>query len=164
MADVSDRLLAFESGGSLFALPISEVREVSDLGALAAVPTLPQRLVSVTNHRGDALPVVSARALLEIVNGAESWPAQLLVLGGDTDEPGILGLPVDRVVGFIPAPDALAPEAKRGATWIRARASLDGRLLLVLDAAALLARAEALVSLASRGEALLPNAPAGGPG
>ena len=146
---MGERVLAFEVGGGLFALPIEEVLEVSDLGDRAFVPTLPAELASVTTHRGDALPVVDARIVLGLGAAPLAEPSQLLVLGRAADEPGTLGLPVERVLGL-----AAAPRAPRGAAGpVRARATLDGRMLRVLDADALVAIAREAVARASRREA-----------
>jgi chemotaxis signal transduction protein len=135
----ADRVLAFEVGGVAFALPISDVREVTDLEALCAIPTLPRDLAGVTNHRGDALPVVAPTLLLELSAERLPTPRQLLVIGGSGDEPAKLGLPVDRVLGL-----ARAPRGQRPAGGVvRARGTLDGRMLRVLDASKLLAQAEA---------------------
>jgi len=132
----AERALAFEVGGVAFALPLADVREVAEIGELHAVPTLPREIVSVANHRGDALPVVSAPALLEV--GDAGAAREVLVIGGRGDEPGRMGLPVDRVLGL-----ARAPRSRRDPSGVaEERATLDGRELLVLDAARLIERAE----------------------
>ncbi len=60
MSDGSERVLAFELGGVSWALPLADVREVAEIGALWAIPAVPSALAGVANHRGDALPVVAA--------------------------------------------------------------------------------------------------------
>jgi chemotaxis signal transduction protein len=138
----ADRVLAFEVGGVAWALPIADVREVTDLGECCAVPTLPRTLAGVTNHRGEALPVVSPAAILEVSEERMPAPLQLLVIGGSGDEPGRMGLPVDRVLGL-----ARAPHARRSREGVvRARTTLDGRLLRVLDAARLIGMAEEAIA------------------
>jgi len=140
----AERVLAFEVGGVAWALPLADVREVTDLGELRAVPTLPRSLASVTNHRGDALPVVAPGALLDLQQASLPAALQLLVIGGSGDEPGRLGLPVDRVLGLAQAPSA--PSSPDGI--VRAHGSLDGRMLRVLDGERLLARAEEVIARA----------------
>jgi chemotaxis signal transduction protein len=140
----ADRVLAFEVGGVAWALPIADVREVTEVGELRAVPTLPRSLASVMNHRGDALPVVTPSALLDLREGSLPPARQLLVIGGSGDEPGLLGLPVDRVLGL-----AQAPRARRGSGGVvRARGTLDGRMLRMLGGAQLVARAEEAIARA----------------
>ncbi len=145
MSQQEGRVLVFEVAGVSWALPVGDVLEVAELGELAGVPTLPRTLASVTTHRGDALPVVSPAALLEVDPAKVPAPARLLVIGSDPDEPGVLGLPVDRVLGLAQAPRT----TPRGGV-VRARSSLDGRMLRVLDAARLLARAEELIAGAAQ--------------
>lgn len=147
-AGSGERVLAFEVGGGLFALPIEDVLEVADLSERSFVPTLPSELVGVATHRGDALPVVDARAVLGLGPSPLPPPTQLLVLGRVADEPGRLGLPVERVLGL-----AAAPRGTRGAAGaVRARGTLDGRMLRVLDAGRLVATAEEAIARAVRGE------------
>jgi len=140
----AERVLAFEVGGVAWALSLADVREVTDLGELRAVPTLPRSLASVTNHRGDALPVVAPDALLDLQQTSLPAARQLLVIGGSGDEPGRLGLPVDRVLGLTQAPSA--PSAPDGI--VRAHGSFEGRMLHVLDGERLLARAEEVIARA----------------
>ena len=63
--DQADRLLAFELAGTLYALPIADVVEVTDVGPLSAVPMLPITVGGVVNHHGDALLVLDGPTLLE---------------------------------------------------------------------------------------------------
>ncbi len=133
------RLLAFELGGSLFALPISGVVEVAESTRIAPVPMLPRASFGVVNHHGDALPVVFGRALLELAG--ESTPTHLLVLAGDADDPDRYGLPVDRIVGLV-AGDA---KPARAQSPVAERRPHEGRLMSVLDPRRLLARAAQLV-------------------
>jgi hypothetical protein len=133
-----ERLLSFEVAGALFTLPIASVVEVSEAAALAAVPGLPRSCGGVMNWHGDALPVIWASLLLEGTPRAADAgaPAHVLVLA----EPGggaRLGLPVDRVLGLVDGPAAIA----RGDGPVAERRPLDGRVANVLDPRRMLARA-----------------------
>ncbi len=140
------RLLAFELGSTLFALPISSVVEVSESARIAPVPMLPRASFGVVNHHGDALPVVFGRALLEFAG--ESTPARLLVLAGDADDPERYGLPIDRILGLV------AGEAKPalGQNPVAERRPHEGRLMNVIDSRRLLARALQLVEESVSGQ------------
>lgn len=140
MSTDGERTLAFELGGVVFSLAFTDVREVAELGELRAVPTLPSTLARVTNHRGDALPVIPASALLEVAD--VSGACQLLLIGGSGDEPAKMALPVDRILGVVRAPGG-RPE---GSGVVREQVTLDGRPVLVLDAGRLVERAEALIA------------------
>jgi len=143
---VRQRLLTFEVGGAAWGLPIADVLEVAEVGPLACVPTLPRRIGGVTNHHGDALPVIEREALF----GGESSapPAQLLVIGDRPDAAGRLGLPVDRVLGLADLEGGLP----RGAALVLERRPIDGRVVGVLNTRVLLARAAELFESAGERE------------
>ncbi|RIL05995.1 MAG: hypothetical protein DCC71_08240 [Proteobacteria bacterium] len=139
------RLVLFDVGGSAYALPISDVLEVAEWNAGAAIPTLAARTAGVVNLHGDALPVVSREALL----GAEptgAAPENLLVLGAPGAESGRLGVPVDRVLGLADVPPG--PAAAEGI--VVERRPVRGRIVAVLDAARLLERASRVIEEGGR--------------
>lgn len=138
-ASSDDRMLAFELAGALYALPIADVAEVTEVPPVATVPLLPRRVGGVVNHHGDALLVVYGNALLEIEGSRE--PEHLLVLARDLDDPDRYGLPVDRIHGLVLG--RTAPAAGPGV--VVERRPLDGRLMNVLDARRLLQRAASVV-------------------
>jgi hypothetical protein len=140
------RMLAFELGETLFALPISGVVEVAEGARIAPVPMLPRASFGVVNHHGDALPVVFGHALLELAGA--SAPTRLLVLAGDADDPERYGLPVDRILGLLPGEAAPA----RGDGPVAERRPHEGRVLNVLDPRRLLASALALVEESLSGD------------
>lgn len=131
------RLLAFEVGGSAYAVPIADVSEVADLGRIAAVPTLPMHVGGVMNHQGDALPVVQRSVLFEVPAERLGEPQHVLVLALAPEDHGDLGVPVDRILGLVDG----AGGAARGADGVVERRSIDGRVVSVLDARRLLERA-----------------------
>ena len=59
------RLVTFESGGSLFGIPASEVRSVLPGERPAAIPGMPGFLVGLITIRGDLVPVVDLQCLLD---------------------------------------------------------------------------------------------------
>ena len=144
------RLLTFEIGSSLFALPIEGVHEVAEIAELACIPTLPRDVAGVINYRGDALPVVRRERLLEPGAGALEAPQHVLVISDRPSSPPCLGLEVDRVLGFV---DGGQPASGRGTDPVAERRPLDGRLLQVVDASRLVARARKVIEDAlARGE------------
>lgn len=136
----TERLLTFEVGGALYALPIAAVAEVTDVGRIAAVPTVPLHVAGVMNHHGDALPVVERKALFP-VHGELPPPRHLLVLADDPEDQNRYGLPVDAVAGLIDGRGGTA----RGEDAVAERRPLDGRILSVLDPKRLLARAVEII-------------------
>jgi len=143
-----NRLLTFEIGESLFALPIDGILEVTERSVDACVPTVPLSVASVINYRGDALPVVRRDQIFELDGTEASQPEHVLVVtDGPTHAPR-LGLEVDRVVGLI---DGERPSF-RGSEMISERRPIEGRLTHVLDPVRLVARARDVIeSSLSRG-------------
>jgi chemotaxis signal transduction protein len=157
------RLLTFEIGSSLFALPIEGVHEVAEMAELACIPTLPRDVAGVINYRGDALPVVRRERLLEPGAGALEAPQHVLVISDRPSSPPCLGLEVDRVLGLVDGQPAASfaqrggaersPADGRGAEPVAERRPFDGRLLQVVDASRLVARARKVIEDAlARGE------------
>lgn len=139
---VTERLLSFEVGGTVYALPIADVSEVTEVDRLAAVPMLPPPIGGVANHHGDALPVVHRRPLFGVPENRDlPDPQHLLVLAKDPDDPNRYGVPVDRILGLVDGPGAHS----RGDEPVAERRPIDGRLVSVLDPRRLLARATQVI-------------------
>ena len=124
--DSQNRLLTFEIGSSLFALPIEGVHEVAEIAELACIPTLPRDVAGVINYRGDALPVVRRERLLEPGAGALAAPQHVLVISDRPSSPPCLGLEVDRVLGLVDGAAARSGSGRR-AEPVAERRPLDGR-------------------------------------
>ncbi len=136
-----NRLLTFEAGGELYALPIGGVLEVVDMSPLACVPTLPRSCVGVMNYHGDALPVVERSPLLDLDADELPEPQQVLVIADPRVHTPRFGLPVDRVAGLVDGGDA--PTAS--ANLLVQRRPIDGRLVNVLDPSRLVERAREVI-------------------
>jgi chemotaxis signal transduction protein len=132
-----ERLLTFEVGRSLYALPIAGVIEVAEVGRLACIPSLPPHIGGVVNYRGDALPVLRRASLLDVDEAALPEPAHLLVVTDRVTGGTCFGLPVDRIVGLVDG----AAAAACGTHPIAERRPIDGRVANVLDPKRLVARA-----------------------
>lgn len=141
------RLLTFEVGGAVFALPIAAVAEVAEVGRIAAVPTLPASVGGVTNLHGDALPVVERAALLPVGDAALGPPRHLLVLAKSPDDASRYGLPVDGIRGLVDGEGGTA----LGDDAIVERRPIEGRVVCVLDPKRLLARAMQVIERSVQG-------------
>jgi purine-binding chemotaxis protein CheW len=80
-ASVKRRFLVFQLAERVYALPAETVAEVIRIPATARVPQAPRALIGVANLRGAVLPVVSLRALLDLV-GAPGAASRAIVLDG----------------------------------------------------------------------------------
>lgn len=136
-AHPTQRLLTFVVGGHVYAVPIGDVAEVTDLSRIAAVPTLPLAVGGVMNHHGDALPVVQRDVLFDAATGALEAPEHVLVLQPSGDEGADLGVPVDRILGLVDGSGGTA----RGADAVVERRPIEGRVVSVLDTRRLVQRA-----------------------
>lgn len=148
-ASMQDRLLAFEIGSSLFALPIEGVCEVAEMVELACIPTLSRDVAGVINYRGDALPVVRRERLLQPGEGALAAPGHVLVISDRPSSPPCLGLDVDRVLGLVDG----EPARGRGTDPVVEKRPMSGRVAHIVDPARLVARARKVIEDAlARGE------------
>ena len=136
------RLLTFEVLGTVYALPILEVLEVTETGPTTCVPTLERSCGRVMNWPGEVLPVVSPMLLL-LPDGEATMPDKsdlerehVLVISDRPDGDARLGLPIDRVLGLVDG------EAARGAKGelVVERRPVDGRVVSILDPRRLVAR------------------------
>ena len=134
---IEARLLTFEVGGGVYALPIGCVVEVCEAEAWACVPMLPRDTAGVMNHHGDAVPVLRRSALLGIPHAEQVEPTQVLVISPRPTGGARLGLPVDRIVGLVEGVGA----ASRGASPVAERRNIDGRVVSILDPGRLVSRA-----------------------
>ena len=138
---MGERLLAFEVGGAVYALPIAGVVEVAEVSPVACVPTLPIELGGVVNYHGDALPVLRRDALLDVDESQLPEPEHVLVVSERASGAGQLGLPVDRVLGFVDGEGAQAD----GPDPVAEHRPIDGRVASILDPRQLVARAREVI-------------------
>jgi len=136
--NTTERLLAFEVAGSLYALPIGCVVEVGEVGPVACIPTLPGEVGGVMNHHGDALPVLRRGVLLRVSEDELPEPAHVLAVTARSSGGPRVGVPVDRIVGFVEGDPAIA----RGEDPVAERRVVEDRVLFVLDPQRLVARAK----------------------
>lgn len=150
VAPTNERLLSFEVGGSVYALPIADVAEVTEPGRIVAVPTLPLHVGGVMNHQGDALPIVHRNVLFEVETERLSEPRHVLVLARSPEDRGALGIPIDRILGLVEGAGGVA----RGADAVVDRRPMEGRVVSVLDAQRLLERAAEAIEASVLGTGL----------
>jgi chemotaxis signal transduction protein len=140
-ASTHERLLSFEVGGSVYAVPIADVAEVTEPGRIVAVPTLPLHVGGAMNHQGDALPIVHRSVLFDVATEELAEPRHVLVLARSPEDRGALGIPIDRILGLVEGSGGVA----RGADAVVERRPIDGRVVSVLDARRLFERAAEMI-------------------
>ena len=135
------RLLTFEVGGAVYAIPIAGVLEVAEVKQIACIPMIAPEIAGVVNHHGDALPVIRRASLLDLDAGELADPQHVLVISDRPTNSARLGLPVDRVLGLVDGEGVTA----RGADPVAERRTIDGRVASVLDPRRLVARAREVI-------------------
>jgi len=131
-----DRLLTFDVGNRVYALPIACVAEVTEVEPLVSIPTLPVGTAGVVNHHGDVLPVLQRSVLLELPEALPD-PTHVLVVTPWAGEGPRFGIFADRILGLVSGCAARAT----GQAPAAEKRSIDGRTVFVLDPERLFARA-----------------------
>ena len=131
---MSDPFTLVRVGSEAYAVPVTHVVEVDELGDIATVPGAPATAMGVRNVRGQLLPVFYLAPLLGIER--QERATGLLV----AEERGQLaGLAVDEITDVAALPEALQEvesELLLGATLV------DGALVGVIDVPRLFAALE----------------------
>lgn len=133
------RLVAFEIGGELFGVAITDVAEIREPTRLTPVPHVPPHILGLINLRGAILPVVDLRGDARPDDSANA-ARRLVVLKGREYQ---VALNADAVLGiarvpradFRPAPSGVA---RLGSEFYEAVVMVDGRMLTELSVERLL--------------------------
>jgi purine-binding chemotaxis protein CheW len=142
------RLIVVRLAGGDYALPADDVDEVLRMVALTPLPESPRWLAGMLNLRGAATPVVDLRLRLDVPAAEWGLTTPILVV-----RPGWapVGLIADEVTGMESLPvEPLVPTGPGTETTPLVRAlarSGSGRLIPVLDLAAVCAGVEGVVAL-----------------
>ena len=103
--ETPEDFLAFSLEGEVYAVPITQVREILKVPALTEVPRAPSNILGVMNVRGDMLPVYDLKKRLQLVDHApvisslSVTRSARVVLVHDTQGPA--GIYVDRIEGVV---------------------------------------------------------------
>ncbi len=139
----TERLLLFEVAGAVYSFLIRDVLEVVEIEPVVGVPMLRKEVGGVMNHHGDALPVIRRSVLFDLTGADEMAPQHVLVLAGHSEDvAGVLGVPVDRVLGIA---NSLVPIYPSG-EFITERFPLDNRLVSVLDTQCVIEHAREIIN------------------
>lgn len=115
--------------GEHYALPVEQVLEVADLGAIAPVPGSPPQIVGVGNLRGQVTPVIDLATTLGLRGGT---PSRFVVAESGELRAGLLVDEVLDVEELPPASQQVESDYLLGACLV------DGTLVATLDVNAVL--------------------------
>lgn len=144
---VERQFLVFRLGDEEFGLPVGAVDEVAAAPEqVTRVPRTPKFLEGVINLRGEVLPVVDQRKRFELPKfTGDARRRRLVVVRSDRHRAGLIVDGVSEVLRVSTASIGPAPDlAQDTAALVDGVVNLDaaGRLILLLDPAELLSRAE----------------------
>jgi purine-binding chemotaxis protein CheW len=111
--------LTFKLGEEMFAIDVSQVREVLDVTTITKVPRAPAFMRGVINVRGSVVPVVDLRLKFELPATEQTLDTRIVVmeiaLNGELTIIGTLADAVHNVMDIEPA--SIEPAPKVGAKW-----------------------------------------------
>ena len=131
--------LTFRLGDELFAVDVSQVREVLEIETITAVPNAPEFMRGIINVRGSVVPVVDLRTKFGMRATEETLDTRVVVMELDMDgEATVLGTLADSVheVTELSA-EAIEPPPRLGSRWsatyIKGVGKRDERFILLLN-------------------------------
>lgn len=131
--------LTFKLSDEVFALDVSQVREVLDLAPIVKVPGTPDFMRGVTNVRGSVVPVIDMRMKFGFSKTESTMDTRIIVMEilieGEPTVLGTLADSVDEVINL--EEDAIEPPPKIGLRWrtelIRGIGKKEDLFILILD-------------------------------
>ena len=123
----------------LFAVDVSRVREILDLGVIARLPNAPPFLLGMIDLRGECVAVIDLRSKLGLPAVDRTTQTRILVLDVEVAGRGlVLGLLADRVLEVTPLDGGLiGPPPDIGTRWhsdyIEGVGRRGDRLVVVFD-------------------------------
>ncbi len=139
MVAESCQYLTFKLGEELFALDISNVREVLDYTTITRVPRMPDYMLGVINLRGNVVPVVDMRMKFALPQGDKTVNTCIVIVEVEVEgENLVLGALVDSVQEvFDLDSDHVEPPPKLGTRlntdFIRGMGKRDEQFVIILE-------------------------------
>lgn len=148
--------MTFKLGDELFAINVSQVREVLELSQITRVPTAPEYMRGVVNVRGKSIPVVDLRLKFGLPKGEETVHTRIVVMELELDgESTVIGGVADSVHEVIELePNQINPAPRIAMRWrtdlIQGMGRRGDEFIIILDINAVFSSEErALVNEAS---------------
>ena len=131
--------LTFRIDDEVFALDVSQVREVLDISTITKVPRAPEFMRGVINVRGNVVPVVDLRHKFGLEQTTNTVDTRIVVMELDMDgEVAVLGALADAVhevieleAGEIEAPPRIGQRWRT--EFIKGIGKRDSRFVILLD-------------------------------
>src|SRR5579863_8593976 len=98
MITETSQYMTFKLGNELFAINVSQVREILEVSQITKVPTAPRYKRGVVNVRGQATPVVDLRLKFALSESPDTVHSRIIVMDLELDgEATVLGGIADSV-------------------------------------------------------------------
>ncbi len=152
----------FELAGTTYGLLSGDVQQMEMIEQVTPVPRAPAFVEGMVFLRGSVVPVIDLRARFGFEKAPYTLRSRLIVISTAGRS---VGLAVDSAREFVSIPrDAVQPppEAIAGLSgqYLRGIVSLEGRLILILNAEAIVNAPENATFLVPQGEAAAAEGPA----
>ncbi len=114
-----NQYLTFKLGDEMFAIDVSQVREILDVTMITKVPRSPSFMRGVINVRGSVVPVVDLRMKFEMSKTEQTVDTRIVVMEITLDgELTIIGTLADAVHNVMDIEQTgIEPPPKVGAKW-----------------------------------------------
>lgn len=142
----SNQVLTFQLGNTEYGLGILCVQEIRGWSSVTRIPNAPPQVLGVLNLRGAIVPIIDLRLQFGQQNPVVTPLTVIIVLSlGAGSGRRECGLVVDAVSDVIElSPDAVRPAPQLrdspAATWVDGIATVDDRMLILLNMETLVAR------------------------
>ena len=148
MADIKDHYILFSVAGTAYALPSNQVAHVEMVEEITRVPNAAPFVDGVVFSRGQVVPAVNMRVRFGFERAPRDVRARLLVVQAAGRSVGLL---VDACREFLTIPSSAIQPPGDGLTGVGARyisgiATLNDRLIVILDLDRLLDSAEPILA------------------
>ncbi len=142
--EATKSFVRFVVADTLYAFEVERVREIVHKGGVTVLPSMPEAVAGVADHRGEVVPVVDLRARFGMRSLFESGATEKEIAASKASEKwilmnasiGLVGFVVDRVIDVVGTSQHPDPPPQVGGTVDRGIkgviASEDG-LLFILD-------------------------------
>ena len=158
----SAQYMTFRLGDELFAIRVSQVREVLEVGRITRVPTAPDFMRGVVNVRGKAIPVVDLRLRFGLPKSADSLHTRIVVMELNLDgEATVVGGVADSVHEVIELePAQIEPPPRIAMRWrsefIRGMGRRGEDFIIIIDIDAVFS-SEELALVAQNAQSVQPE-------
>lgn len=127
-----NKYLTFISADLVYGIPIDNVVEIITSPSITALPMVPSYVLGVINLRGQIVPIIDIRQIMDKSANADNSILCVIILEIDSISIGVL---VDTVLQVINAPNKIsAPPSKNNLSFINGMTNLsDGSVMYSLD-------------------------------